>query len=309
MPFKRNYGRGKRPFGWKRKIPFKALPRNVARKRKQWLTLYNDGGLCRFQCVPVEACPDVPFHVELVSNQSLQQFFGDNVTVEALRGNLYFRPWTVRPNICDKDDWREWIVAMERQMFHMRLGLIKSRITADDIDGPTLDPLSGYDWSEQRWLKEWTHTWPSRGRDAWETTKPYLSWGGVCSEVHQPSYNIPGWTMVTGSGTWAGVTVPETQTDCIDHVTEPEVGCYADQTARRAKEQPWWRMPVGMRKRINLRENDRLDIWGNMANVIPDWETGGSCADNPDCLVDAPNAVLPCRLNMMANVKMLISYG
>lgn len=319
MAFRKGFRRGFRRTRSPRKIPWRRLPRNVARQRKHWITLYNDGGLCTYNCLGIIACDDSPFNIELISQTSLQQFFGDNVTLEAMRGEVYFRPFLSHPNVCDAADWRSWITSVERSMYHMRLGLVKERVTEDDItagrpEGSVHDPLSGFDWSESNWLKEWRHTWTGRGRDAMESWKPYGSFAGICNEVSKPSVNVPGWTMASGSGTWAGYTEPAIDTICCveDCVTDFETGCFPGETFRRGRQLPWWRMPLGMRRKIRLRESDNLSIWGNMSYIEPDWVgPTGTCSQDilgVDCAVESSEDTA-CTLQTFINLKVKLAYG
>lgn len=319
MAFRKGFRRGFRRSFPRRKVPWKALPRNVARQRKQWVTLYNDGGLCQFNCLGIIDCLDDPFNIELISQTSLQQFFGDNVTVEAIKGEIWFRPFLSHENPCDAVDWRNWTVSAERLMYHLRLGMMKERVSENDIlignaEGSVWNPLSGFDWSEARWLKEWRHTWPSVGREQWYSFKPYGSFAGICNETSKPSVNVPGWTMASGSGTWAGYTEPAIQTICCveDCVTDFETGCYPNDVGGVAHQLRWWKMPLGMRRRIRLRESDNLSIWGNMAYIEPDWVgPNGTCSQDilgVDCAVDAMQDPA-CTLQLFANVKVKLAYG
>lgn len=312
MAFRKGSRRGFRSFKGRR-VPWKRLPRNVARTRKQWVTLYNDGGTCTYNCLPVVDCNDLPFNIELISNTALHQFFDDNVTVEALRGEIWMRPWLNTADRCDSADWLLWIQSLERSMHHLRLGLVKERVTTADItagnpEGSIHDPLSSFDWSEQRWLKEWRHTWPAPGRDAFQTTVGSGALVGVCSNVERPSYTVP--AAVTGDQPL--YIVPDISTECTAFVTDPEgEECYYGHNGLRAKSQPWWKMNMSFRKKIRMRESDNLSIWGNMSYIDPDFigPTGTCSADVlPGC---GPQSGLdiPCALQTFSNVKILLSYG
>lgn len=309
MAFRKGFRRSRKSF--RRKVPWSKLPRNVAKTRKQWVTLYNDGGTCTYNCLPVVDCNDQPFNIELISNTALHQFFDDNVTVEAFRGEIWMRPWLNTADRCDAADWLLWIQSLERSMHHMRLGLVKERVTAADIaagnpEGSVHDPLSSFDWSEQRWLKEWRHTWTAPGRDAWSTTHPPGSWAGLCAETTRDGYTVP--AAVTGDQPL--YMVPAIETDCNETVLTLK-SCYFGETGLRAKSQPWWKMSMTFRKKIRLRESDNLSIWGNMSYIDPDFigPTGTCSADVlPGC---GPQSGLdiPCALQTFSNIKVLLSYG
>lgn len=315
MASRRNFRRSFRP-RFTRRVPWSRLPRNVARQRKHWVTLYNDGGLCQFNCLGIIDCNDDPFNIELISQTALQQFFGDNVTLEALRGEIWFRPFLSHEQICDAAGWRNWRISAERLMYHLRLGMMKERVSAADIaagntEGSIWDPLSGFDWSEARWVKEWRHTWPSVGREQWDSTKPYGSFAGVCNEVHSDAVGAPQNTLSSGSGT---INIPATDTICCTEtcVTDFETGCFPNDVGAVGHQLRWWKMPLGMRRKIRLRESDNLSIWGNMAYIDPDWVgPNGTCSQDilgVDCAVDSMQNPA-CTLQIFANVKAKLAYG
>lgn len=310
MAFRKGFKRSRGNF--RRKVPWSKLPRNVAKTRKQWVTLYNDGGTCTYNCLPTIDCNDLPFNIELISNTALHQFFDDNVTVAALRGEIWMRPFLPTADRCDSFDWLRWIQSTERAMHHLRLGLVKERVTAADIaagnpEGSIHDPLSSFDWSEQRWLKEWRHTWVARGRDAFHTTIGSGAVIGVCSDVTRDSYLTP----ATSSGTQPTFEVPEIETLCTAFTTDPEGGeCYEGVNGLRANAQPWWKMNLGMRRKFHLRESDNLSIWGNMAYIDPDFVgPNGTCSEDqlPGCGTQA-SLDFPCSLQTFANVKVLLEF-
>jgi len=311
MAFRRSSQRRPRFRRTTGRIPWRALPRSVAKKRRHWITLYNDAENCVFNCLPTLPCGDVPMQLELVSNGSLQTLFGDVVTVKRFVGEFYFRPWLPHPNLCSVTENLQWIQTLERAFVHARFGMVKQRMALSQTppnDYLVFDPLDRFDWSETRWLKEWRHSWPSPGRNATYENAPDGALIGCCSQVERDEYNLPSWTLAAGNGNWSGATVPEISTVCGPCYNAPAEGCTIRSNQIHGRQFPWWRMNMNMRKTIQLKESDRLDLFGNFVLLGPDSSGGGTCADDPDCLVDAISNDF-CRVNIVSHLKMLIEYG
>lgn len=299
---RRSWGRSRR----RGKIPFRALPRSVAKKRSQWLTVYNDADNCQFTCLDMTGCQDQPFSIGIVPNASLQALFGDNVAIRRMVGEAFFRPWLPHPDRCNATEFQDWILALERTMVTMRAGLYKQRVAASAPEGVEYNPLDQFDWSEGRALREWRHTWTSRGRDAWATAAPGGAAMGICADVTRAQYTTP----ATSSGSQPLFIVPEIETSCQIYHTDPEVDeCEILSHSIRARQMPWWRMPITSNRRIPLKESDELSIWANLAYIGPDLSSPTTtCGGDPTCTVDG-SLDIPCKLNAYLNLKILVEYG
>lgn len=281
----------------------RALPRSVARKRRNWITIYDDSSLCTRRCIPVVGCQDEPGFVEIIPNTSLQSLFGDDVSVVRLVGDILWQPKIAEPNICSSASYFAWVNQIARSWYNMRIGLMKTEVNVASLpDGPVFDPLAAFDWSDGPWLKRWNHWWlPKLGGEL--VTIPENGLYGVCSSVTKASVNVPGWVLATGSGNWAGYTEPEITTDCLPVFAPSEIGCAPQYTAHKAWEPPVWRQQVNIRKKIRLRENDQLQMFWNFVEL----QNGESCSGS-DCFPQ-DGTLGVCQLYAALNFRALIEYG
>lgn len=304
MPFRRNYGRGKRPAGWsRRKIPFRRLPRNVAKKRRHWVTLYNEPGLCEVDCLgTTEGCVQA-YRLELVPNALLQTQFGDNVTVKRFVGEAYLLPFYKSPDMCSNDEVGQWF-AWRNAMHNLRAGMIKQRVSIDNYPlGVAYDPMDSFDWSEAPWLREWRHTWLPDAVVIGQTRAPTGTLIGVSSDTTRAQYNTP----ATSSGSQPLFSVPAIETESCIPCEALSEECFYLGNYREKKALQYWRMPLNMRKTITMKESDRLDIFFSVAAPTL-TDNCGDTPGGPPCFNQLPGNPM-CNLQIQVGLKMLIEYG
>lgn len=277
------------------------IPASIARVRKEWVTLYNDGGLCQTQCLEWDGespCQTGVFEIGLVDQISLQSLFGDNVKVRRLVGEIWLRPWIREPDACFPTQVNQFITEAQNMMIHVRAGLIKQRLPGALIaTGVPYDPLSGFDWTEAPWRREWRHTWLPSGLDV---AKEWFGEGtliGVCSDVTRTEYITP----ATASGDQPAFEVPEIETDCTE-VTVGNESCRQGAAVFRAHSRPWWKMSLTSSRMHHMTESDSLSIFVNAAAIT---QRDTSCTQQ--CFEGS--SVKPCRFTVFANVKAQIQYG
>lgn len=297
--------------GRKRKIPLARLSRRVARKKSEWLWLYNDIGPyqesnetgCGIRCLEFgpSYCDEAPYRIEIIGPQALSAAFGDTVTVAKMRGFLNMVPrWPAQP-VCEPDGLIQDITGQGWPIY-CRAGLYKSNVVpSSGLDPTFINPLFGNDWTDVRSLKEWNHIWQPTGSAGYQY-KPEGSFGGICPDVTKASVSVPGWTLGSGSGNWLGYTEPAISTSCAPYILDSEE-CYLDSTWFERHNPRWWRMSLNRNRPIDLSEDDDLSIFMNFSHPRPYQPACGEVCDMPN------NGESPCSMNMVIALKILIQYG
>lgn len=266
--------------GWKRraspkKISVKRLPRSVARKRTDWVWLYNDTGAfdpvisqgCTVRCVEFGAnfCEEPSVRIPIMPAPSVQALYDDDVTIRRMVGFINMKPiWPVN-QACDINSWVS-VLNGQGWPIYMKAGLYKQELTAAQaFIPPFVDPNIGEDWTDVSALKKWQHIWQPRSRHSL-TYRQQDDYIGVCSNTTKNSVVVPNWTLGSGSGTWAGYTEPAIQTTCTGvTVNDVEEGCVLSHLHAEVDTPAWYRMSLNRRTAIRLHENDDLSIFMNFS--------------------------------------------
>lgn len=295
MAFKSNWKYRGKPFA-KRKVPWKALPRSVARKRSQWITVYNAMQDCGYTGVNLEGESCVTgFTIALLENDSLQELFQDACTVTGIRGSILFRPFFPRPNTCDNASMANWEAAVRNSMIHLRAGLVKQETSGLNPEGISLDPSVDFDWAETRWSRQWDHIWRPKPV---EFSRSIVGFGdilGVCSNTTKAATVVP----PTASGTNPGWIDSAEVTNCAPYVL-PE-GCSSMGKQEFFREHPWWSMGLNSNKRYLMKDSDELNIHFAVADVA-------ASIFGDVCFSDY-SRIGPCNLHIYANIRIRVEYG
>lgn len=297
----------KKPWS-RRKIPAKALPRNVAKKRRQWISVYNNMGGCLYQCVkwPDGNCQN-NFTVELLSNDSVQQLFGDNTAIVGMSGSILWQPYYPAPNECDDGSLAIWMDSVIESMVHLRAGLFKTPTSAGLPDGMELVPSNSFDWAETRWLREWNHVWTPMPHHFTKATHPQNSFLGICPDVLRDSYTVP----PTSSGSQPTYNVPELNTTCLN-ITAGGEDCFNGVVTQHVRAHPWWRQSLRSKRRIVMKDSDELIMYVSASKLFPAFLADGGCRaapeGPPDCF-ERDTLITPCTMHAYINLKLCIEYG
>lgn len=285
---------------WRRRISSKALPKSVAKKRRQWVTIWNEMENCQYNCLAwdSESC-NFGWQIALLDPPSLGELFEfEPVTVVRQVGSIMLRPWRARPNPCDPDSWgqyQNWL----RNHIHFRAGMVKQRTSTFEPSGTIYDPSNSSDWSEAPWKRNWEHQWTPRVTNYGTQFQNSSTVIGVCSNTTRSSYLTP----ATASGDQPSFTVPAIATSCTP-VLLPE-GCGA-LPFQAASEFPFYRLSLNSRRRIFMSESDRLDIWASMSVITADGDT---CNNGVGPCFNDLAAAYPCNITAYTNYKILVEYG
>lgn len=287
-----------------KKISFKRLPRTVARKRTDWVSLYNDTGEigplddgCTIRCIEFESnCNDASTRIAIMPQGAVEALYDDDVTIAAMRGFINMKPRWATPNGCDTN---AWLARMQGEQWpiYMRAGLYKQELV--DLEGgipPFVNPLNAHDWTDVSALKKWNHVWQPRGRhgSVWQQSSKIV---GVCSDTTQASYVVP--SLVTGNG--GGHTVPAVSTTCsVQSVGSGEGLCNIADLYFERETPAWYRMSLNRSRGIRLHENDSLDLFVNWSQPRP--------AECVPCDVVA-DGTSPCAIQFSIQLDVKLQFG
>lgn len=295
---------------WRRKkIPYRALPRTVAKKRYDWQTLYNDigpfgegEGYCVSRCVEFGAsyCEEPSLKIPIMPAGALQQAFDDDITIAKMVGWINWCPsWRALPacatlDTLDQQSAHQWPI-------YFRAGLYKQDVPLAQQGQPTvINPIASTDWSDERPLREWNHIWQPVGSRSVQIFQPGYPIG-VCGDTTRAQYNTP----ATSSGSQPLFSVPAIETDCDIYYQGAEecIPAVIESTYQKPR---YWKMSLNRRKPIRLRENDDLSIFANWSMPRPDAGAGPNCEDVCEEFNDGEN---PCKMRFIMVLKLLIQYG
>lgn len=204
----------------------------------------------------------------------------DDVTICRIVGGIYFYPlfrsWEGQYNPGGEDpqfpNCTQASTLAGTQNYFARWGLRKDlwvlNEAGDDYTPPERDPLVTTQWTDGLWLKSGQREKVNH----FVTDVSFYCTGdviGVCPNVQktaQSNTTLPNWTMVTGSGTWAGATVngdPAITTTCTEFaVTADNLPGGSHLRNTGAANQPFY-LPLSSRRRIRLKEAEGLTLWFN----------------------------------------------
>lgn len=286
----------------------KALPRRIQTKKYDSVALFNAMESCTISCHrpdPLVPACNQRFTIDLVDELSLATYFNDNTRIVKFTGSILFRPWYIRPNICDVELYASWYGIVRDQMVMMRIGLDKSETSVAAPTGTNPNPASTFDWVENNWIREWNHTWaPPIEYSGFESLHPSSilntepEWDSyivpASSAGNQPSYGVPG--------------SENCEVICTANLCNPYNKFYTEVAQTR----PWWRMPFSFRPNgkygIRLKESDHLSLqvaYSAMGSPNP-----GTCRPEGAnvCLLDG-GYVEPCVMQFIPNIKMVVELA
>lgn len=238
-------------------------PSKIARKRTDWVTLLNIP--CEPIVHPLHGCPDAegsppePERINLTDSVILENH-DDNTTLVRLVGQLVFVPFF---DLVFSSPPTPAEVALElTRRYRFAAGL---RVVEDTSLGstPIADPLfSDDDMSDARWLKSWNlfkiasfdHHFQSLLAD-WPV--------GSCSNVSAAAAGAPANTLSNGSGT---VNIPAISTDCCSETCVLGTNDDIHSETVTAKTMPNVTISLNLKKRIRLREDQKLVFDFNYSN-------------------------------------------
>lgn len=299
-----------RRWGTRRKISASAIPKSIARVRKQRVVVFNTMVACEYTCVaadPLSCFQEAT--LSIIRNVDLQALFGDNCKVASIRGSVVVDPFFTPPysqNLSiygSAPAWLAWMDFMSRTILQGRAGLIKSYSNSDQPTNPLPDYHidNSFDWSEAPWMRQWNHLWVMK-EDITIHHRPNTAIQGICPNHTQAGYLVPPWA----TGTSPGYIVPPAVTSCSTIFENGQAGPIAD-VERHMKAVTPWRIPVNIRRDITLKENENLDLKVSFASLFPgtDCFEGGEL-DN--CEIGNGNAAI-CTFRIIPNIMVTIQYG
>lgn len=300
----------------KKKIPASAIPRSIARVRKQRIVTFNTMQACEYTCLPPEQvnCTEV-FTLALLRNTDLQSLFGDNVKVVSMQGNVFFDPlWTLPYSVdsnCvsgilgDPASWLAFFNATSRTVWQLRAGLIKtlSATTSPASPVPDYDVSQSFDWSEPAFMRRWNHMWFMR-EELGLDVEMQGAVRGICANVSKPDTGALVNALAAGTGNINTQTGAIT-TDCQTFLVGGNNG--SPQRGYRTLRHPTpYRMSVNSKRVISLQENENLEIQGAFSTLFP----GADCfpTETDTCFLDC-SGLLPCTIRIIPNILMTLQYG
>lgn len=314
--------RRKRAFHVKRKIRASAIPKSIARVRKQRIVVFNTMQACEHTCFePNETCTSRVV-LSLMRNGDLQTLFGDNVKIVSMQGSIYVDPLWVLPYQvtgvpveCGNGQygvgpaWLAFMNIYSRSIWQWRAGMIKTYSTSVSPASPTPDYNvdNSFDWSEPGFMKRWEKLWFFReelGIDHMVQGALY----GVCgtSNVSKPNTGALVNALAAGTGNinteTGAITTVET---CTPFGQNTDLGPL--QRSYRTVRQPApFRMSVNTRRPIQLKENENLEIQCAFSTLFP----GPDCfpGEVDDCMLDCMGGAA-CTIRLIPNITMTLQYG
>lgn len=291
-------GRTRRSY---RKIPMRAIPRGIARTRKQWITVANTMSQCHYQCIewtPGNCKTNVL--LGFLENEDLQSLFGDNCSVAALRGSISFLPiWQVPyDRVSNSRDngafWNAYINNLDGTIIQARCGLKRSEVTPAFPDGLFYDPADSFNFSDGQWLKLYNHQWSLESEKS-AHYYPVSAVYGIC-----PTVTSSNSILTDGSGTIDGV-----DTTCTIGIKTAPVTPTTPQlvTVTIPPVKPWI-LPINYRRKIRMKENEELNLHCAFERLFGD-STCFPGEANP-CGIESGG--LPCNIKMVWNLRALIEY-
>lgn len=305
---------------WKtrgRKIPAAAIPKSIARVRRQRIVVYNTMQECEHTCLE----PDFPlcttaFRIAILRNSELQSLFGDNVKIVKMQGSIYIDPLMQAPyggldSNCatgifgDPDAWVPVMNLYAKTIWQFRAGLCKVYSSTLDVGGsptPDYDVSKSFDWSEPAFMRRWEKLWffreelgmehPMEGAFLYgygDVSKPNT--GALLNPLAGGTGNI---NTETGAITTAPVSVFRSS-----NAGFPQAGF------RYLRQPAPYRLSLNSSRVINLKENEGLEIQAAFSTLFPgaDCFPGEADACNLDC-----NA-LPCLIRIVPNLILTLQYG
>lgn len=291
-----------------RKISVKRLPRSVARKRSDWVWLYNDTGAfdpttsqgCTIRCIEFGAdfCETPSTRLPIMPEGAVAALYDDDITIAKMIGFVNLRPKWNQLTACDADGWTQQL-AGQTYPIYFKAGLYKQELTVGQAGiPPFVNPNIGDDWTDVSVLKRWQHIWQPRSRHSL-TYRQQDDYIGVCSNTTQATYAVP--PTVTGSQ--VTYNVPAVSTSCTGvTVNDEEESCILSHITSEVDQPAWYRMSLNRRTPIRLHENDSLDIFMNWSIPRP----GASC--DVEC-VPSQDGENPCAMQFSIQLAVKLEYG
>lgn len=296
-------------FRRKRKIPLKALSRAVAKKRYDWVTIYNDigpfgsgEGSCLSRCIEFgnSYCEEPSLKIPIMTAGALQTVYQDDITIRKMVGFINWVPSWTSLAACDTEGVLDQLNGHQWPIY-LRAGLYKQDVPLAQAGLPTdINPIASTDWSDESPLKSWQHIWQPTGRRAMHIFHPGYPIG-VCGDVTRSQYTVPAYA----SGGGPAYNVPAIETDC-DIYTLGQEECIPAVEVREFDKLRYWRMSLNRTRPIRLRENDDLSIFANWSMPRPD--VSPDTCDIVGC-TEYDDGQNPCKMRLTICLKVLIQYG
>jgi len=317
MAWNRNKPSNRKTWPWSRnrpwsrkKISVKQLPRSVARKRTDWVYLYNDTGEigptpgpnegCQIRCIEFGGsnCDEASVRFPIMPEGAVAALYDDDVTIAEMRGFINMKPRWFVYNGCETANWLQRMSG-EQWPIYMRAGLYKQELTTGQGGiPPFVNPNIGDDWTDISVLKRWQHIWQPRGRhgSVWQQSTKIV---GVCSDTERAQYTVP----ATSSGSQPLYNVPAISTECsLMTVGSGEGACNVADLYFERESHAWYRMSLNRRRPIRLHENDSLDVFMNWSIPRPGDDCGALCGATAD-------GFNPCAMEFSMSLAVRLQFG
>lgn len=299
----------------RRKLPASAIPKSIARVRKQRIVVFNTMQACEFTCSawdPQDCKSRITF--DLVTNSSLQTLFGDNCKVVDMRGGVWIDPWLYTPYdisangvtgaFGDPAAWLQFFNLYSKTVLQGRAGLVRTQATAS-APGAFLPDYyidDSFDWGDGPWMKTWNHMWFMK--ENWTLDHMQQSAVmGICSDTSSAGGGSALNPLAGGTGN-INTFVGPTSTVCTQVQASTTNGQPQRAYRQLANPRPWY-ISLNRRKPITLKENQALQLDCAFSSLVPGTDCFPTEAD--DCQVE--NTSIPCLMRLFPNVTMKIQYG
>lgn len=308
---KRRFGRSKR------KISASAIPKSIARVRRQRIVVFNTMQACEHTCLAPDPECTTTFNIAMLRNTDLQSLFGDNVKIVKIEGAIYIDPLMGVPyGLLDSNcvsgtlgDTASWLAVMNHYakcIWQLRAGMCKVVSSTNDVGGsptPDYNVSQSFDWSEPAFMRRWEKLWFFReelGLDHPVSGAFLYGYGDVTGGGGGALLN----PLAGGTGNVNTFINPNTT--AATAVFRGSTAGHPQAGQRFIRQPAPYRMSVRSSRVIALRENEGLEIQGAFSTLFP----GSDCFpfEEDSCNLDCMGA-LPCIIRIVPNITMTLQYG
>lgn len=297
----------------KGKIPASAIPRSIARVRRQKVVAFNTMQACEHTCVFDQGLCTSDMRISILRNAELQSLFGDNCKLASIRGSVWIDPWYKPPysllnsEYGESSDWLPFIDLMSRTILQGRAGLIKTFANSDDPTNPLPDYRiqDSFDWSEAPWIRQWNHMWFPKESYTLQHQLDTTITGIQSVNNVQKGADVNVNALAAGTGPVnVNIGAITTTSAAVLHTLGTDAGA-PQYASRHIPAMRPWRIPINIRKDITMKENQNLELAIAFSSLHP----GNDCFDIEDDPCEVNGHAFPCIFRIVPNVMLTIQYG
>lgn len=213
----------------------------------------------------------------LMTNESLQTLFQDNITIVRLFGDIYTRVKLNFPTGDSKCDPLHPLsspgtyASNYAEQWHLGLHkAYRSQELNPTVDTDSANPLYNYDWTEARWLWQRNKFWcPVLKRERVDRFRGSII--GVCNDVSGGSLLNP---LDLGTGNID----TSVSTECCTQVcVAPNEGCAPEYYVQSANEPPWHHFRFSVKRHIRVKADTDLNLQVGLRHPAINNVSGWAC--------------------------------